>query len=187
MLRLIITGKEAELYQNEPVNLTYQFTDVSQINASKSNFSKTFRLPMTEANQEIFGAVQELSVVTTFNPKLKMAASILDGSIPLMSGYVQVKAFYKQKGKYMDVECVFFGEVSDLSKKVGDDMLSDLDLSAYDGTMTVANVEATWAAASAAIRFGVVDRGQNWAGTYRIQLGSSASLIYSRRYSPRRG
>ena len=165
MLRLIITGKEAELYQNEPVNLTYQFTDVSQINASKSNFSKTFRLPMTEANQEIFGAVQELSVVTTFNPKLKMAASILDGSIPLMSGYVQVKAFYKQKGKYMDVECVFFGEVSDLSKKVGDDMLSDLDLSAYDGTMTVANVEATWAAASAAIRFGVVDRGQNWAGS----------------------
>ena len=165
MLRLIITGKEAELYQNEPVNLKYQFTDVAQINTSKSNVSQTFRLPMTEANQGIFGAVNELSVVTTFNPKRKMAASIHNGSIPLMAGYVQVKAFYKQKGKYMDVECVFFGEVSDLSQKVGDDMLSDLDLSAYDGPMTIATVEASWAATTPAIRFGVVDRGQNWAGS----------------------
>ena len=165
MLRLIITGKEAELYENEPVNLKYQFTDVAQINASKSNYSQTFRLPMTEANQEIFGAVNELSVVTTFNPKLKMTASILNDSIPLMTGYVQVKAFFKQKGKYMDVECVFFGEVSDLSQKVGDDMLSDLDLSAYDGPMTIATVEATWAATTPAVRFGVVDRGQNWSGS----------------------
>ena len=172
MLRLIINGKEAEVYTNEPVNLTYQFTDVSQINASKSNYSKTFRLPMTEMNQEIFGAVQEFSVITSFNPKLKMPASILDDSIPLMSGYVQVKAFYKQKGKYMDVECVFFGEVSDLSQKVGDDLLSDLNLSTYDGAMSIASVEATWAAANAAVRFGVVDRGENWSGSGTWNVGN---------------
>ena len=165
MLRLIITGKEAELYENEPVNLKYQFTDVSQINSSKSNYSQSFRLPMTEANQEIFGLVQELSVVTPFNIKQKLIASILNVSIPLMEGYIQVKGFYKQKGRYMDVECVFFGEVADLSKKVGDDLLSDLDLSAYDGPMTIASVEATWAATLPPVRFGVVDRGQNWNGS----------------------
>ena len=165
MLRLIISGKEAEVYENEPVNLKYQFTDIQAINSSSSNFSKTFRLPLTKQNQEIFGSVQEVSVVTTFDIKAKLVASLLNDSIPLMSGYVQVKGFYKQKGRYMDVECVFFGEVADLSKKVGDGMLSDLDLSSYDGTMTVANLEATWAAPTAAVRFGVVDRGQNWNGS----------------------
>ena len=165
MLRLLITGKEAELYQNEPVNLKYQFTDVSDINASTSNFSQTFRLPMTEANQSIFGSVQELSVVTPFDIKQKLSAALYNDGILLMSGYVQVKGFYKQKGRFMDVECVFFGEVSDLSKKVGDGMMTDLDLSDFDSTLNTSNIEATWNATSAATRFGIVDRGSNWSGS----------------------
>lgn len=172
MLRLVIEGTDAEVYQNEPVNLTYQFTDVSEINASRSNYSKSFRLPMTKVNQSIFGTVQELSVVTTFNPKLKLSASLFNDALLLSNGYVQVKAFVKSKGKFMDVECVFFGEVADLSKKVGNALLSDLDLSAYDVPMTIATVEAIWGFATSPTRFGVVDRGHNWSGSETFNAGN---------------
>ena len=59
MLRLTIEGNEIELYQNEPVNLSYQFSNLQEINAASSNFSQTFRVPLTKQNQDYFGAVNE--------------------------------------------------------------------------------------------------------------------------------
>ena len=80
-----------------------------------------------------------------------------------MRGFVQVKAIYVQKGKYADVELVFFGETANLSRDIGDGMLSDLDWSAYNFTWTYANVIANWSATAPALRMGFVDLGANWA------------------------
>src|SRR6056300_773977 len=63
MLRLTIDGNEIELYENEPVNLSYQFTDIQQINASSSSFSQTFRVPLTKKNQDYFGPVNEFGLI----------------------------------------------------------------------------------------------------------------------------
>ena len=64
MLRLTIEGNEIELYENEPINLSYQFSNLQEINASASSFSQTFRVPLTKKNQEYFGAVNEFGLKT---------------------------------------------------------------------------------------------------------------------------
>lgn len=164
MLRLTIDGNEIELYENEPVNLSYQFSNLQEINASSSNFSQTFRVPLTKKNQDYFGAVNEFGLIPDWDPKTKVDAELSYNTIPVMRGFVQVKAIYVQKGKYADVELVFFGETANLSRDIGDGMLSDLDLSSYDHTLNATNIEASWAGnlSSGAIRYGLPDKGQNW-------------------------
>jgi hypothetical protein len=164
MLRLTLAGNEIELYENEPVNLSYQFSDIQDINASSSSFSQTFRVPLTKKNQDYFGAVNEFGLITTWDPKVKVDAELTYNTIPVMRGFAQVKAVYVQKGKYADVEVAVFGETANLSRDIGDGMLTDLDLSAYDHTLNATNIEASWAGtlSSSAIRYGLPDKGQNW-------------------------
>lgn len=165
MLRLTIAGNEIELYQNEPVNLSYQFSNLQEINAASSSYSQTFRVPLTKKNQDYFGAVNEFGLIPTWNPKTKVEAELSYNTIPLLRGFVQVKAIYVQKGKYADVELVFFGETANLSRDIGDLMLTDADFSSYTETLNYANVLATWTGSNLPVRFGVVDRGQNWSGS----------------------
>jgi hypothetical protein len=82
-----------------------------------------------------------------------------------MRGFVQVKAIYVQKGKYADVELVFFGETANLSHDIGDAMLTDADFSSYTETLNYTNILATWTGSNLPVRFGVVDRGRNWSGS----------------------
>src|SRR6056300_438767 len=166
MLRLTIDGNEIELYENEPVNLSYQFADIQQINASSSSFSQTFRVPLTKKNQDYFGPVNEFGLITDWDPKTKVDAELSYNTIPVMRGFVQVKAVYVQKGKYADVELVFFGETANLSRDIGDAMLSDLNLSSYGHTLNATNIVGSWGVpgslSSGAIRYGLPDKGQNW-------------------------
>lgn len=165
MLSLNLNGTYIELYENEPVNLKYQFADIQDINASRSSFSQTFRVPLTKKNQEFFGAVNEFGLVPSWNPKTKIDAELTYNTIPLLKGFVQVKAFYVQKGRYADVELVFFGETANLSRDIGDAMLTDADFSSYTETLNYTNILATWTGSNLPVRFGVVDRGQNWSGS----------------------
>ena len=164
MLRLTIDGNEIELYENEPVNLSYQFSNLQEINASSSNFSQTFRVPLTKKNQDYFGAVNEFGLIPDWDPKTKVDAELSYNTIPVMRGFVQVKAVYVQKGKYADVELVFFGETANLSRDIGDAMLTDLNLSAYDHDLNATNLAASWAGtlSSGVIRYGLPDKGKNW-------------------------
>ena len=164
MLRLTLAGSEIELYENEPVNLSYQFSDLQEINASRSNFSQTFRVPLTGKNQDYFGAVNELGIIPTWNPKTKVKAELSYNTIPIMRGFAQVKNVYIQKGKYADVELVVFGETADLSRDVGDGMLTDVNLSAFNHSLTATNIALSWAGglSSANIRYGIVDKWRNW-------------------------
>lgn len=161
ILQVDIDGwKTVELYEHEPVNLNYKFTEVTEINKPASSYSQTFRVPMTKANQDVFGVVG-LGHVPDLNYKQKIPARISRGGVTLMEGFGQVKTFYFQRGKYQDLEFVVFGEVANLSRSIGDAMLQDLDLSADNFAMNGTNVSdglSSSGLASGKIRLGVVDR-----------------------------
>jgi hypothetical protein len=186
MLRLTIDGNEIELYENEPVNLSYQFSNLQEINASSSNFSQTFRVPLTKKNQDYFGPVNEFGLIPDWDPKTKVEAELSYNTIPVMRGFVQVKAIYVQKGKYADVELVFFGETANLSRDIGDGMLTDLDLSAYDHTLNATNIEASWTGnlSSGVIRYGLPDKGQNWFANQTDNIWSSSNPLEHGDFTP---
>jgi len=161
ILQVNIDGwKTVELYDHEPVNVNYKFTEVTEINKPASSYSQTFRVPMTKANQDVFGVVG-LGHVPDLNYKEKIPARISRGGVTLMEGFGQVKTFYFQRGSYQDLEFVVFGEVATLSRNIGDAMLQDLDLSSYNFALDSTNTSdglSSSGLSSGVVRLGVVDR-----------------------------
>lgn len=166
MLRLNVADVDLDLYQDEAVNLTIQFSDLEGINSPVGSFSQTFRVPGTQKNIDVFGPIQT-SEPANVNLKTKKAAELFSGSVSILRGFVQVKAVYLQKQHYADIELVFFAGAVDLKAALGDSLLSDLDLSAHDHILNAANIQATWLGNSPgpAIRYGLIDKGFNWSST----------------------
>ena len=164
MLRLLVNNKDVELYSHAPVNLRFQYNNVEQIQNPQGNFSQTFRVPLTGKNRGVFGDLDEPSVVSSLNLQRRLSADLYDDSIPIASGFVQVKAIYNTNEVYGEVELAFFSGALDLKTELQGRLLSDLDLSAYSHEVNRTN----WASSllgllfSGDIRYGLIDKGFNW-------------------------
>jgi len=163
---------ELEFYQNDPINLSYRFTDIAELNKSVGSFSKSFRIPATQKNIECFGTFFNPNLVDSFNPKQKADATLSFNTIPLMNGYIQLKGAYIQKEKYADFEIVFFGESVNLARALGDSKLKDLDLSDYDHTVNYDNVTDSWDGNlfSGKLKYGLIDKGFFYGGTTPLDV-----------------
>jgi len=181
MLRLVLWNSaetsqyEIELYEHIAVEITYQFSNVQNINQSVGDYSQTFRIPATEKNLNFFGGVIDPTVVAetstlinnTFDIKQKIRAELSDSGVTLIRGFVQLKGVYRQKKQFHELEIILFGETIDLAKELGDNMLSDLDMSALDHTLNYSNMAYSWTGAfslpwDGTLRYGLMDKGFNW-------------------------
>lgn len=172
MLRLILwnstggTQYDIDLYENVPVNLNYQFADVTEINKAKGSYSQTFRVPASNANKRFFGSIENPAVQPNglFSVKRKIIAELTYNSVPMMRGYVQVKSVYVQKKDFSEIELVFFGEVLTLAKALEEKEISALDTSSLDHKLNYSNVSYSWAGylESGNIVYGIMDKGRNW-------------------------
>ena len=162
MLRLVINNKDVELYENAPVNLKFQFSDVEKINNPLASYSQSFRVPLTQNNVDIFGHLDQVTEVGGLDLRVRLSAQLLSDTYPIMDGFVQVKAVYLTKEIYPEVELVFFSGAVDFKSELEGLYLSDLNLSSYDHDLTYANVALGWAEITDDYRYGIVDTGQNW-------------------------
>jgi hypothetical protein len=144
--------------------LNYSFNDIKDL-TPRGNYSRTFRIPFTETNAKIFGFIQENTFqFSGFNPKRKINASITVDTIPIIDGYVQFKAAYTTNGEVTDLEIVFFGNVVDFFKTIGDadfknyiagELQTDFDFVVSYDTITDFNTTDD-------VYLGLTDKGQNW-------------------------
>lgn len=177
MLRLIVWNSAEtaqhtiELYDHAPVNLNYQFADVSQINKTKGSYSQTFRIPATKQNKDFFGSIDKPNVqdtsdliVSNYSVKQKIKASLSYNTIPLMNGYVQIKAVYIQKKDFADIELIFFGEAIELSTALKEKKIADLPTTSIDHTLNYVNLIASMTGTfkSGNVVYGFMDKGRNW-------------------------
>jgi hypothetical protein len=134
---------------------------------------------------EIFGAMFNTNIVGGYDVKKKKQAFIEVDTIPIISGFIQLKNVYIQKEVYSDFEIAFFGEGADLSKTLASKLISDLDLSAYDHTATVENIQDSWTGDlfTGKIRYGIIDKGQNWSQVIGTPI-NALSPIYAGELTP---
>jgi len=161
MLRLVINNKDVELYENAPVNLKFQFSDVEKINNPLASYSQSFRVPLTQNNVDIFGHLDQVTEVGGLDLRQRLSAQLLSDTYPIMDGFVQVKAVYLTKELYPEIELVFFSGAVDFKSELEGLYLSDLNLSSYDHDLTYGNLQLSWVGATD-YRYGIVDTGQNW-------------------------
>ena len=155
-----------DLYENESISLQFNFSDIKDLKP-RGSYSRTFRIPASETNSKIFGFIQENTYqFANFNPKLKLNAIITVDTIPILEGNCQFKASYTSNGEVSEYEIVFFGNVVDFFKNIGDNdfkgyistqLQTDYPVVIeYDSIATI-NAETD-------IYLTLTDRGQNWVG-----------------------
>ena len=154
---------QLEVYEFEPINLSFEFTRVENINEPTSSYSQRFRVPLTQQNQKIFGPF-DWSQVPNFDLKQRTEARILVNGVPILEGFIQLENWYIQKGQFIDVELAFYGEGADLSKRIGDGLVEDLDWASLDFQMKDQTLVDSWNGLlnSGRVRIGLVDKGWAW-------------------------
>jgi hypothetical protein len=156
-----------DLYENETIALQFNFSDIKDLKP-RGSYSRTFRIPATQNNGQLFGFVQENTYqFADFNPKRKLNAIITVDTIPILEGSCQFKASYTSNGEVSEYEIVFFGNVIDFFKNIGDNdfkgyiaeqLQTDHNfIVSYDNIQLINDNETN-------IHLGLTDRGQNWVG-----------------------
>ena len=172
----------ADLYENETIALQYSFNDIKDLKPS-GTYSRTFRIPATNNNAQIFGFIEQNTFqFSNFNPKRKLNAIITVDTLPVMEGSIQFKAAYTSNGVVSEYEIVFFGNVIDFFKNIGDadfknyiavQLQNDYDITVDYVTISDVINEVI---GDGNIQFTLTDRGDNWVGN-TVSIGTKS--IYS--------
>ena len=158
-------------YGNEPLNFALQFSDVENIQTSVGSFSQSFKIPFDYLLKLRLGFVDKPGYIPqgadngdtgTLFWKKRYPAALTWRNIPVVFGYIQFKGVTTTEER-VDVEGVFFAEQLDIAKQVGEKMLTDLDLSAYNHTLNISNIQSSWLGSlfSGNVRYGLIDKGFN--------------------------
>lgn len=166
-LQIDLNGVKYSLdtYKGEPISLTYNIADVSDISSRNSSFSKTIRLPDTRNNRAIFGDIADLAVSPAFfNPNKKTKAWIMVDTAVVFEGYLQLrKVFFNKEIEQGDYEVVVYADNDNFYKQLGDTFISDIDFSELNHIWTKTNIVQSWTASSnSGYYYPLIDYGQDW-------------------------
>jgi len=108
-----------------PMALTFTIADIRNITARKGSFSKTFKIPATKNNNQIYKSVYLANSYTTNNITSKKNCRIMFNNLYSLSGLLQLSAV----GSFENPEyysCVFFGDNMSWATALGEKLLKDL-------------------------------------------------------------
>lgn len=115
MIELYIDNKLVELSDTIDYSLTKSFFDLSDLSKLCDDWSKTIKIPMTEANRKLFGQWQIPNRATTgvggksqtgieFSPYTKVEYTLYENGSRIMEGHIKMnKTVYSQKDKNFEV------------------------------------------------------------------------------------
>lgn len=143
------TDYEIEITDDIDVPLTYNIADIADPSKRNSDFSRTVNIPGTKENNQFFNQIYEIDSSGTYNMNKKVSAMIINDGILQFSGFCKldnINRLANGLNNYSSVsyDITLFGNVGDLFFKIGDTLLSDLDLSEYDHTYSRTNQRNSW-------------------------------------------
>ena len=133
-----------EVASEQPITANYQFKDIQDISANKSNHTFNFRIPSSANNDELFNAYFEVTQKGNFNPKKKVDAIIRKDGIDVFEGFLQLTNVITENNVAHFYECVIFSSVGSLGQALVGKYLRDHDWSAYEHIMSPTNVKESF-------------------------------------------
>ena len=130
-----------DLYPNESISLSYQFTDLNNF-TQIGTFSRDFRIPATKRNVEALGPLYDYNFVdNVLSFSRKYEAELMVDTIPISRGYLRVMAAYKQQDYLSDFQVAFYSQAPNFVKAIGEKKLADItDLTTKNENVVLSNV-----------------------------------------------
>jgi len=140
-LQLYIEGQRVELFKDESVSINSSVQSINDISKTFSDYSQSFSVPASNSNNLIFKFWDKAEISNGFDARTRKDARIYLNHMPYKIGKIQLNGAKNKDGKIYAYQLTFFGNVVKLSDLFGDDLLTDLDLSAYEHDYNGANVK----------------------------------------------
>ncbi len=144
-----------DTFTDETISLNYNIADIVDLANKNSSYSKTIRFPNTKYNQQVFSDIWSLNMTTeyltlntyVFDPNVKTKAWILKDNVIQFEGNLQLtNIIFDYNLNSIVYECVVYSDNDGLYKDIGENYLSDLDLTRFDHSWNATNILASWQA-----------------------------------------
>jgi hypothetical protein len=130
-----------------PFSLTFSVAEVQDISKKNSAYSKTVVLPGNKNNNKLLGELFEINLTdSTFNINRKNTCIILADDLPLLKGYIQLLSIKKVSptspmgDENIKYEVLIFESKANFYDVLGNELLTDLDLSRFNHTYYYTNI-----------------------------------------------
>ena len=135
--QLYIDGERVELFQDELITVNSSVANIQDISKVFSDYSQTFNVPATPNNNRIFEHWYQTDVLPNIDSRLRRDAFIEVQLIPFRYGKIQLNEAVIRGGRVVGYSLTFYGSLTSLKDRFGEDELKDLDYSTigftYDG------------------------------------------------------
>ena len=174
-IQVYIEGVMLDLFKDEQIQVNSTIQNIADISKVYTDFSQSFTVPATENNNKIFSHFYNSDVkyynpnnvssfTTVFNVNTRKDARIEINLTPFRTGKIQLEKANIKNGKPESYSITFYGDVTALKDKFGEDMLSDLDISSithtYNGTQVYNRIIDH--ATDYDIRYPLISSERNW-------------------------
>ena len=136
--------KEVDLYDNLPISVVIQETDLTDFQGRKSPYSKQFTVPGTMNNALIFEHYYEVNGIE-FDPLIKVPAVVQYRGTDIFNGVCRLQSVVVTND-YVEYEVYIMGEVGDFINEIKDLTLRDLDYTDLLHELDYDNVVLSWQA-----------------------------------------
>jgi hypothetical protein len=137
-------AKRVEMFQDEKVSVTSTIQNYSDIGKLFTDYSQSFTIPASPTNNAIFSHWYDNAVDNGYDARIRYNAYIEIETIPFKQGNVQLEKANKKNGYIESYTLTFYGNLTQLKDKFGEDKLNGLDFSslnhAYDASTVIGKI-----------------------------------------------
>jgi hypothetical protein len=176
--------EKLELFNDEEIQINSSIQNVQDLAKVYTDFTQSFTIPASPRNNRLFEHFYQTDVNANDNPNIKRNGFIEIGTIPFRSGKISIESSNVVKGRVESYSITFYGDLTSLKDKFGDDTLKDLDLSSYGMTYngTAVRSELTTNNPFSHIRFPLISSNRIWSygdGSNTDISNSSYPIVYN--------
>ena len=140
-------AKRVEMFQDEKVSVTSTLQNYSDIGKLFTDYSQSFTIPASPTNNAIFSHWYDNAVDNGYDARIRYNAYIEIETIPFREGNVQLEKANKKNGYIESYTLTFYGNLTQLKDKFGEDKLNSLDFSSlnhiYDASTVIGKINST--------------------------------------------
>ena len=125
-VQIYINNERVEMFDFESVIITDSIKDVRDVNKIFTEYSQTFSLPASKANNKIFKHYYNNDISNGFDSRVRVPANIELNSIPYKNGYIKLEGVDLRNNNPHAYRITFFGNTVSLKDLLGDDLLGSL-------------------------------------------------------------
>ena len=139
-VQIYIEGERLELFNDEKISVNSTVQNIADISKVFTDFSQSFTVPATPHNNAIFEHFYANETNGTLNYHLRRDAFIEIDLNSFRTGKIQLEKSEIKNLATDSYTITFYGDVTTLKDRFGEDKLSQLDYSAYTHSYTGAEV-----------------------------------------------